>query len=292
MKKFSMLFTVYAAWFLTSTVLAQDTPFKMIVGDFSVIPVQDDTGEMSASLFKTGDSTVIKTYMPKGKIPSTTNLFVVKSPKNTVLIDAGAGPGTTLAKKLKMLGIAVDDINMVLITHGHFDHVGGLATDGKPTFPNAKIMMAEKERVLYEDSSIARLPQEYQRYYVPANQVLKIYGAKVSTFIPGNTICEGITSFDLKGHTAGQSGFFIESRGQRLLIAGDFLHIAAVQFPHPEYSLVYDSDVDQAAKTRQLLFEKAATEKFPVAGVHIAFPGIGNIRKVGTTFTFDPVNMK
>ena len=111
----------------------------------------------------------------------------------------------------------------------------------------------------------------------------------MSTFTPGAPVAEGITSVDLHGHTAGQSGFMVEAKGQKLLFAGDFLHIGAVQFPHPDFSLIYDSDAGLAAKARFAILEKAASEKFLIAGNHILLPGIGHGSKSGEGFTLPSV---
>ena len=124
---------------------------------------------------------------------------------------------------------------------------------------------------------------------MPANQVFKVYGSRIETFPFGKVIAEGITSVDLSGHTAGQSGFLVESKGEKLLIAGDFLHIGALQFTHPEYSLVYDSDIEMAVKTRKQTLENASTEKILLAGAHIPFPGIGHVSIANPGYIFTPV---
>ena len=263
--------------------------YKMKVGDITVMSFLDTSFEMQSSLFKTGDSAIIKKYMPEGKLPGTVNVFLIKNSKQTILVDAGFGHGSSLVSKLKKVDIQPEKVDLVLITHGHFDHVGALVSEGKVVFPNAKVLISAKEKPIYEDSAIAKLTAEYKPFYMPANQMLKAYGSKVETFLPGKQVAEGITSVDLNGHTAGHTGYMVVSKGQKLLLAGDILHVPAVQFTHPEFSLVYDSDVDLASKMRVSIQERAVTEKFILAGVHFIFPGIGQVSKGSDGFIFTVV---
>ncbi|HEX3020301.1 MAG TPA: MBL fold metallo-hydrolase [Chitinispirillaceae bacterium] len=254
------------------------------VGDISVISVLDSNFDMESSLIKNGNQDTIKKFMPEGKLPASDNVFIIKNAKQTIMVDAGIG-GNLIAN-LKKVGITPDKIDLILITHGHYDHVIGLIKDGKPVFPKAKILFSEKEKQLYEDKAIEQVPAEYKQYFMPANQVIKAYGNRVETFPFGKVIADGITSVDLSGHTAGQSGFLVESKGQKLLIAGDFLHIGVLQFTHPEYSLAFDSDIEMSVKVRKQTLEKAVSEKILLAGTHIPFPGIGNVT---AGFEFIPV---
>ena len=94
----------------------------------------------------------------------------------------------------------------MLLTHGHFDHVGGMVKNGKPVFTKAKVLIADKEKPLYEDAGIEKIPAEYKKYFIPANEMLKVYGSRIETFTPGKKVAEGIVSVDLSGHTAGHAG--------------------------------------------------------------------------------------
>jgi glyoxylase-like metal-dependent hydrolase (beta-lactamase superfamily II) len=277
------LFCFFLVSFLNATT---NGTHEIKVGDFSVIAITDTSFDMPADLIKNGSPEEIKKYMPEGKALCSDNVFVIKSAKQTILVDAGNGGN--LLTNLKSVGISPDSITMVLITHGHYDHVTGLIKEGKTVFSKAKICFSEKEKTLYEDNAIAKIPAEYKQYFLPANQVLKIYGNQIKTFAFGETISEGITSVDMSGHTAGHSGFMVESKGQKLLISGDFLHISQIQFPHPEYSLIFDLDMTLASKMRKQLLEKMVKEKLLICATHISFPGIGYVSAGTPGFTFLP----
>lgn len=257
------------------------------IGEISVFTVVDTSFEMQSGLIKNGNADSIKKYLPDGKSVSSLNTFVIKTGKKNILVDAGNG--AHLLTNLKSIGISPDSISLILITHGHFDHVQGLIKDGNAVFKNAKVMFSEKEKVLYEDKSIEAVPAEYKQYFMAANKVLKVYGEKISTFAFGASVAEGITAVDMNGHTAGHTGYLIESKGQKMLIAGDFLHIAPVQFPHPEYSLVYDADINGAATTRKQILDKLSKEMILLAAMHVQFPGIGKVTTGTEGYVFTPV---
>jgi glyoxylase-like metal-dependent hydrolase (beta-lactamase superfamily II) len=260
---------------------------ELKIGDCKVIAVKDTSFEMAATLIVNGNPDTLKKYLPDGKTISSVNTFIIKNGKQTILVDAGNG--ASMLTNLKKVGLTPDSINLILITHGHFDHVSGLIKDGKPVFQKAKVLFSKDEKALYEDKAIESIPDEYKTYFKASNQVFKIYGDKVGTFAFGDTVASGVISVDLHGHTAGQTGYLVESKGQKLLIAGDFLHISPVQFPHPEYSLVYDRDPVAAATTRKLVLDNVTKEKMLVAGMHIPFPGVGTVALGPVGFVFSPV---
>lgn len=250
--------------------------YQYKVGNFSITAVLDSSFYMESSLLKNGNADIIKKYMPEGKLLCSDNVYIIKTKKQTVLIDAGISGN--LDSKIVKAGISPDSVNLVLITHGHYDHVAGLVKNGKAVFQNAKILFSDREKQLYGDSAIEKVPAEYKQFFLPANQVLKIYGSKVETFSFGKQITEGIVSVDMNGHTSGHAGYMVESEGQKILFAGDFLHIGPVQFPHPEISLVFDSDINQAVSMRKQILNKLSKEKIPVAAMHVQFPGIGHVK--------------
>ena len=151
------------------------------------------------------------------------------------------------------------------------------------------MLFSEKEKPLYSDSAMEKIPAQYKYLFIASNQTIKAYGSKVKTFPLDKPVTEGIISVDLNGHTPGHSGFLIESKGQKLLIAGDFLHIGAIQFPHPEYSLIFDADIKQAVEMRKQTLNKLVAEKLPFAATHIPFPGIGTVSSANEGFVFTPV---
>jgi glyoxylase-like metal-dependent hydrolase (beta-lactamase superfamily II) len=260
---------------------------EMKIGDIPVISIMDTFFEMNSSLLVNGNPDTLSKYMPDGKSLSPVNAFVVETKKHSILIDAGIG--AHLLGNLASIGKSPKNIDMILLTHGHYDHVSGLIKDGKPVFPNAKVLFSEKEKPLYEDKAIASTPDQYKPFMKAANEVLKVYGNKVGVFAFGDTITDGVIAVDLSGHTPGHSGFLISSNGQQLLIAGDFLHVAPVQFPHPEYSMVYDADPNMAAVKRKYILERCLKEKIPVAGMHIQFPGVGNVEAGAVGYVFKPI---
>jgi len=280
---------VSAAASITSRASAEADPTVMKIGDISVIAIHTSDIEMSSELVKNGDKNEIGKYIPTGKISASINAYVVKTPSHTVLVDSGMGTNDALCAQMGKAGISPDDIDLILLTHGHFDHVGGLVNNGKAVFGKARVMMAEKEAAVYGNDAINEIPQDMRKYFIPGNTVINVYKERFSTFVPGSVIVEGITSVDLNGHTPGHSGFLVGSGKKALLIAGDFMHISALQLVHPEYSLIYDSDGSKAADARKKLLETVSRNRVLMAASHFAYPGIGYIKKSGAAYTLSPV---
>jgi glyoxylase-like metal-dependent hydrolase (beta-lactamase superfamily II) len=267
--------------------------YSMKLGDLRITVLEDGSGEMNSSLFRNADPAVLKKLMPDGKAPASVNVFLIKTGKKNILVDAGNGTGGArkgnLLALLKKAGIAPADIDILLLTHIHLDHVGGLLDKGKPAFARARVMLSGAESEMISEAGLAAMPADGRAYFAPARTALDAYKGRIDFIKPGDRIAEGVTAVDLSGHTAGHTGFLVESDGQKLLLAGDILHVAAVQFARPEYCLVYDSDPDRAAAMRKKILKRAADEKIIIAGAHIPFPGMVQVKEDKQGFGYTPI---
>ncbi|ULQ60995.1 MBL fold metallo-hydrolase [Brucepastera parasyntrophica] len=225
MKK--IVFSVILLGCLTGQIFSDDPVniFSYKVGKYEVHMLVENRSQSSSSLLIGADEEMLKEYVPDGTYPSEVNTFLIKTPKQTILVDTGFG--TTLFDNLKILGISPDTIDTVLITHMHGDHIGGLQKDGKMNFPKAKIYVSRQEKDYWTDEKkIAALPEAQQRNFRNAQQALAPYGRKVSTFVPGELgakikeILPGITPIAAFGHTPGHTAFLVTSDGEQLLIWG------------------------------------------------------------------------
>lgn len=201
----------------------------------------------------------------------------------TVLVGSGAGSqfGPTaghLPSALASLGVGAEDIDDLLLTHMHPDHVGGALSDGMAAFPNATLHVSETDAAYWSDPGNAdRAPKELESAFPLATAVLAAYGDRVNRFSGESDLGDGITSHPLPGHTPGHTGFRLDSGDEQLFIWGDTTIIAAVQFAHPSVGIVFDSDVAQAAATRERALRMVAAERLLVTGTHLPFPAYGHV---------------
>ena len=224
------------------------------------------------------------------------NVLLLQIGKENVLVDTGPGgkpkPPFDLVANLALLGLAPADITAVIITHAHFDHIGGLLdAEGRIVFHRAEHFCLPEEIDFWTaekpDFSHFRMGEKAQASMIAgARRVFeKIQFTRIShdTRLP-----EGITSFLSPGHTPGHMTQKIESRGEALYHIADLAHHYAVQLPHPDWMAASDLDETLAAKTRRTVFTQLAATGSPVFGFHLPFPGVGHIRSRGTGFHWVP----
>jgi len=225
--------------------------------------------------------------------------FLVNTGKQLILVDAGTGTWWggglfgRLAASLRSAGYTPEGINIVLVTHLHSDHVGGLTTqDGTRVFPNADVYLAKAESDFWLSLEIAaKAPKDAQPFFQSAQAIAAPYikAGKWHTFTGSETIVDGMQLVPLLGHTPGHTGYEFSSKGHRILFWGDTIHAQSVQLQHPEVTVVFDIEQTAAAATRDQLLPQLAHEDVLIAGPHMSFPGVGRLHKEGNGYRWAPV---
>jgi glyoxylase-like metal-dependent hydrolase (beta-lactamase superfamily II) len=261
-----------------------DGIFSWKVGRFEVYMLVEGERQGNTGILVGADAALLGRYIPAGGFVQSTNAFLIKTPQMTVMVDTGTGSGGVLLEKMRKLGTDTGQVDAVLLTHMHGDHIGSLQKGGTAVFPRAKIYLSAREREYWTRTQ--------------ANQgavaALAPYGPRVETFEPAQLgsalreILPGISPIAAYGHTPGHTAFLVEDGGSRLIIWGDLLHVALVQFPVPEISATYDMDQKAAAAIRRQMMDYAAKNGIPVAGMHMAYPGVGTVQQDGEGFRFEP----
>jgi glyoxylase-like metal-dependent hydrolase (beta-lactamase superfamily II) len=224
------------------------------------------------------------------------NAFLINTGTKLILIDSGAGTlyGACcghLMDNLRAAGYQPEQVDEVFLTHLHADHVGGIAPGGKPAFPNAIIRASKLDADYWLDDAIEKTAPTFLRPMFEGDKSsLRPYIA-AGRFLPfdgGSELVPGIRAIAAPGHTVGHTFYSIESKGQKLVVWGDVVHVAAIQFPDPAVSVEYDTDEKQAEQTRKAIFSQAARQGFWIGAAHISFPGLGHVGVRANKFVWIP----
>jgi glyoxylase-like metal-dependent hydrolase (beta-lactamase superfamily II) len=226
------------------------------------------------------------------------NAFLINTGTRLVLIDSGAGAlyGACcgkLVENMRASGYQPEQVDDVLLTHLHADHVGGIMTGGKMTFPRATIHVSRKELEYWSNpKNEAVAPSILLPMFKGAQSVLKPYAAakRIQPFDANCDLLPSITAISTPGHTPGHTSYRIVSDGQTLLVWGDIVHVSPIQFPDPHVTVTYDSDGNAAEAQRKTLFSEAAQSGFWIGAAHLAFPGLGHIGAKDGHFMWIPTS--
>jgi len=275
--------------------------YRTMIGDYEVTALHDGSGSIDSSLLH-GDPALIQSLLARSfqddpkHVSATVQGFLVNTGSKLVLIDTGAGGhwgGPTLGKLMKNLkasGYKPEQVDLVLLTHLHADHVGGIYKNGKRVFPKATVMMMKADADFWLSKEIkAQAPEDARIFFTMAQDGAAPYIAagKWKPYESVDEIVPGIAPHAIPGHTPGHTGYMISSKGQSLLVWGDCAHVMAVQMPHPEVGIAFDADGPAAIKTREDLLAKLAADKRMIGAAHMPFPGLGRVRKADTGVGYD-----
>ncbi len=210
---------------------------------------------------------------------------VVNTGKELILFDTGNGENGfaprpfagNLAKQLAVAGFKPEQIDIVVITHGHSDHIGGIKEKDKEAFPNAQYVISDIEFNFWDNDD--KLPKGLEPFAKPFKTNTAGLKEKFKFIKPGDEVVSGIEAVKAYGHTPGHLAFHIESKGKEMLLMADCAHHHVLSLARPDWHMVFDADKEQGAQTRKTIFDMAAKDKLPIIGFHMPFPGIGFIEK-------------
>jgi glyoxylase-like metal-dependent hydrolase (beta-lactamase superfamily II) len=283
--------------------------YRLMLGDFEITALLDGTNALPADKLLQHvtpaelNKSLTAAYL-QDPVETSFNGFLVNTGAQLILIDTGAGTvmgpanGHLLAN-LHAAGYDPKQIDEIYLTHFHGDHLGGLLTGEQRTFPNAVVRADAREAGYWLDpQAMKAAPQEMHDFFEAAVSHVNPYVAtgQFKTFNAeaggerGVELAPGIRALATHGHTPGHTSYLIESRGARLLVLGDLVHVAAVQLPKPAVGIGFDTDGKAAVAQRARVFAEAAKLGYWVAGAHLSFPGIGHLRRAGSGYAWIPAN--
>jgi glyoxylase-like metal-dependent hydrolase (beta-lactamase superfamily II) len=277
--------------------------YRTKVGDFEVTALFDGAAQFDLNWLTTKKATlngVAKALHGDPHLLDTGDTgFLVNTGKEVILIDAGAGMwfgGGALGRlvsSLRSAGYSPEQVDRVLVTHLHSDHIGGLTTqDGKRVFPNADVVVAKDESDFWLSPEFAsKAPKDAQPFFQAAQAISAPYlkAGKWHTFSDSDALGDGIRVVSLHGHTPGHTGYEFSSQGQKILFWGDTIHEQLVQLSHADVTVVFDIDHAAAEAMRKQSFPTLASGAVLIAGPHMPFPGIGRLRKEANGYVWAPV---
>jgi glyoxylase-like metal-dependent hydrolase (beta-lactamase superfamily II) len=257
-------------------------------GTFTGVP-KEEVKKMLSDNFLNPDNVVLEQNSP-----------IVNTGDKLILFDTGMGTskafGPTTGQQQKSMaaaGIKASDIDAVVCTHAHIDHIGGIVgADDKPLFPNAQVYITQSDFDYWTDEG--KLGGPYKDFIVQARKNLLPVRDRIVFIKDNQEFLPGVTALAAPGHTVGHTIFMVTSAGKSFCFLGDLSHHAVLLLERPRMEFSYDTDPKQAANSRVKMLEMLAANKTPVMSYHFAWPGYGHVAKAGEGFHYypEPMNMQ
>ncbi|WP_244548221.1 MBL fold metallo-hydrolase [Bosea vaviloviae] len=279
--------------------------YRFMLGTAEVTVVSDGPlplGDPGASFLGVPKETVYgmleNNFLAKDNVVLEQNVPIVNFGDRLVMFDTGMGFskafGPTTGRLLKSMaeaGIKPEDIDAIVISHAHIDHIGGISSqDGKPHFPNAQIYISQIDYDFWLDD--ARLGTPFKAFGEHARANLRPVKDRIVFFKDGQEFLPGVQAIAAPGHSPGHHIFRVASSGKSFAFLGDLTHHAILLTEKPRLEFAYDFDPKQAVESRVKLLTILADEKTPVMSYHFAWPGFGNLAKAGDGFRYYPTPMQ
>ncbi|WP_346826004.1 MBL fold metallo-hydrolase [Serratia inhibens] len=231
-------------------------------------------------------------------VVTSVNAYLINTGSKLVMIDTGAGKllGNgldQLVTHLRAAGYQPEQVDEIYLTHMHPDHLGGLTENGQARFPNALVRASQQDADFWlSEKHQQQAKAEDKANFENAIAAIKPYQAAghFKPFSNDGELSPGIAAFATHGHTPGHSVYQVTSQGKKLLLMGDLIHVAAVQFAHPQVAIRFDSDPKAAVVQRLRVFGDSARQSELVGAAHLSFPGLGYLNKQGEGYNWVPLD--
>jgi glyoxylase-like metal-dependent hydrolase (beta-lactamase superfamily II) len=242
-------------------------------------PSEDELGKMMSDQF-----------LPANNVVLDQNVLVINTGDKLALFETGMSSVKRnddmgrLVQSLKQSGIDPKDIDAVIPTHAHIDHIGGImAADGSRNFPNAQIYIAQADLEFWTDDKRLGTPGEGSS--LAAKKNLLPNRDRIVFYQDGKEVIPGVQAMLTPGHTVGHTSFVITSGGKSLFVVGDLMH-HVILVEKPRMEVAFDTDPKQGIETRIKVMDLLAKERMPALVYHMPWPGIGHFAKQGDGFRY------
>ena len=282
--------------------------YRYKVGDVQVTVISD-----GVNTFPLGDSFVLnakkdevaaaleKAYMPKDKVSIQFGPLVINAGGKLIVLDTGNGPGAFASSKgavgqfatnMAAAGFDPKNVDMVVISHFHGDHINGLLNaEGAPAFANAEVLVPSVEwKYFMDDGEMAKQTGERMPgVFKNARRVLEAgLKKKVTPYDWGKEVVPGLLAVETAGHTPGHTSYVLSSGSGKVFIQSDVTNIPYLFAANPGWHAFFDQDAAMAEAARRKTYDMAVAEKLQVQGFHFPFPGLGNVEKDGNGYRVVP----
>ncbi len=217
-------------------------------------------------------------FIPADKSQNFFTPTLVNTGTELILFDTGLNAEGTGAA-LSAAGISPDQVDVVVLTHMHGDHIGGMLTGESATFANARYVAGAVEHNHWAGAANEGFDKN-----------IKPFNDKITFVDDGTSVASGITAMAAFGHSPGHMVYMIESNGQRLALTADAANHYVWSLAYPEWEVRFDADKAAAAAVRKSVFGMLAADKIPFIGYHMPFPALGYVETAGSGFRYVPAS--
>jgi glyoxylase-like metal-dependent hydrolase (beta-lactamase superfamily II) len=284
--------------------------YRFKIGDFQATVISDGYGQipirpiLAMNVSEVELAPVLKANFMQPVIQITNNPLVVDTGRERILVDTGFGekigppfgsfPG--LEANLRRAGMTPESIDLVVISHGHLDHIGGLVTNsGALAFPKAQFVFVDTEWNYWTGSRYesevdsSPMPDPFKKATIAAAENLPPIADRSRFVKQGGEITSGVYYITAPGDSPSHAAILFTSGTEQFMHMGDIAHNPVTSLQHPGWTPVFDYEPALAIKSRKAILDRVATDRLMVMGYHFPFPALGHVVRYDAAYRWEPI---